>query len=226
MKRISNLLILSLIINMSIGYSNTNIVGLNLSLNEILIDDDKMIYPIYIYGSEVLREPTIEIAKEYPQLAELITSMFATMHSSDGVGVAAPQIGKGIRVFVIDVPLAVEEGEESKSFVEVFINPKIYEYSEDVCTITEGCLSIPGLSEDVVRPSTIKIKYLDENFVEHDMEFSGFVSRVIQHEYDHLEGVLYIDRVVPSLKELMDGDLKAIKRGEFSAEYETQQTNN
>lgn len=182
-----------------------------------------MIYPIYVYGSTVLREPAIEITNEYPELSKLIKNMFDTMYDADGVGLAAPQIGKSIRLFTIDLSPLDDEYPELKDFVKVFINPEIYNYSEDTSSRSEGCLSLPGLNEDVVRPNTIKIKYLDENFVEHDDEFSDFTARVIQHEYDHLEGIVFADKVNPLRKTLMRNKLNAMSKGKFKARYRTKQ---
>ncbi len=190
----------------------------------VLAQDNKMIYPIYVYGSAVLREPAIEITRDYANLGELLSNMFATMSASNGVGLAAPQIGKSIRIFTIDVPVAVEDGESPERLVKVFINPTIYACSEASCSVAEGCLSLPGLSGDVVRPISIKMRYCDEHFNEYDEVFTGFTARVIQHEYDHLEGVVYTDRLSPEDKVLLEEDLASMIRGEFSAEYETEQT--
>ena len=180
-----------------------------------------MIYPIYVYGSKVLREVAVDITDGYPNLGDLLSSMFYTMYSSEGVGLAAPQIGESIRVFTIGLPLEVADGEPPKMLEKVFINPQIYSYSDSVCTSPEGCLSLPGLSSDVVRPTTIKIRYCDENFVEHDDTFTGFFARVIQHEYDHLEGIVYTDRVSSELKVSLESDLSSMLKGDFSSEYKT-----
>ena len=233
MKKIPILLITSILCTIYVSYGSSAHTNLdsNTDNNMTLVTDNKdnknnkMIYPIYVYGSTVLRETAIEIDKDYPNLGELIENMFATMYESEGVGIAGPQIGKGIRIFTVDVPLAVEEGQEPNSFIKVFINPKIYGYSDSMCSMVEGCLSLPGMSEEVVRSNSIRIKYCDENFVEYDQEFSGFIARVIQHEYDHLEGIVYTDRVVPELKAILEDELKAMSDGNFNAEYKTKQEN-
>ena len=182
-----------------------------------------MIYPIYVYGSSVLREPTVEINSDYPELSKVIKNMFDTMYDAEGVGLAAPQIGKSIKLFLVDLSPLEDEYPELKDFVKVFINPNIYDYSEEVCTRSEGCLSLPGLNEDVSRPNTIKMTYLDENFVEHDEEFSEFTARVIQHEYDHLDGVVFADKVAMLRKALMRNKLSAMSKGKFKAYYRTKQ---
>ena len=156
-----------------------------------------MIKPVYVYGSPVLRKVSTEITSDYPNLKELIESMFETMDGSEGVGLAAPQIGLSIRLFVIDTALFGEDHPEVKGFKKVFINPKIIERSEVQNIYNEGCLSIPSLREDVERPESVTIKYSDENFVEHEEFYDGIIARVIQHEHDHLEGILFTDRVSP-----------------------------
>ncbi len=182
-----------------------------------------MIYPIYVYGSTVLREQAVEINSEYPDLAKLIKNMFDTMYDADGVGLAAPQIGKSIKLFTVDLSPLEDDYPELKDFVKVFINPNIYEYSEEVSSREEGCLSLPGLNEDVIRPNSVKITYLDENFVEHDEEYTGFAARAIQHEYDHLDGVVFADKVALLRKTLMRNKLNAMSKGKFKARYRTKQ---
>ena len=140
-----------------------------------------MIKPVYVYGSPVLRKVSTEITSDYPNLKELIESMFETMDGSDGVGLAAPQVGLSIRLFVIDTSLFGEDHPEVKGFKKVFINPKIIERSEVQNIYNEGCLSIPSLREDVERPEAVTIKYFDENFVEHEEFYDGIIARVIQH---------------------------------------------
>ena len=233
MKKRPILLILTLLITVSVCYCSPNEFSLPSNINNtnndtlekrVLVEyNNKMIYPIYVYGSLVLREPAINITKEFLGLGELIKDMFATMYESEGVGLAAPQIGESIRVFTIAVPLDTLNEQEPEYLVKVFVNPTIYAYSEGVCGAVEGCLSLPGLSGEVVRPQSIRVKYCDENFVEYDEEFTGFTARVIQHEYDHLEGVVYTDRVSSDLKVAMSGALDSMSRGVFVAEYETKQ---
>ncbi len=178
-----------------------------------------MIKPVYVYGSPVLRKVSTKITSDYPNLKELIESMFETMDGSEGVGLAAPQIGLSIRLFVIDTALFGEDHPEVKGFKKVFINPKIIERSEVQNIYNEGCLSIPSLREDVERPESVTIKYFDENFVEHEEFYDGIIARVIQHEYDHLEGILFTDRVSPIRRQLLKSKLNAIVKGKFNVSY-------
>lgn len=178
-----------------------------------------MIKPVYVYGSPVLRKVSTEITSDYPNLKELIESMFETMDGSEGVGLAAPQIGLSIRLFVIDTALFGEDHPEVKGFKKVFINPKIIERSEVQNIYNEGCLSIPSLREDVERPEAVTIEYFDENFVEHEEFYDGIIARVIQHEYDHLEGILFTDRVSPIRRQLLKSKLNAIVKGKFNVSY-------
>lgn len=178
-----------------------------------------MIYPICIYGSPVLRKIAAEIDKDYPELEKLIADMFETMYASEGVGLAAPQIGKSIKLIVIDATPMAEDEPEMEGFKKVLINPDIYETAGEDELFNEGCLSLPGIREDVSRKTIIKIKYLDENFVEHDEEYSGFAARVIQHEYDHLQGNVFVDHLSPLRKTLMKSKLIALTKGNFKASY-------
>ncbi|MBR5830096.1 MAG: peptide deformylase [Tidjanibacter sp.] len=182
-----------------------------------------MIYPIYIYGSGVLRKECVEIDENYPELPKLIEDMFATMYATDGVGLAAPQIGKDIRLFVVDATPFEEDDATAKDFKKVFINPEIYEESEEEVLMNEGCLSVPGIHEDVYRPERIKINYLDENFEEHDVELTGWPARIVQHEYDHLEGYVFTDRLSTIRKTLLRNKLNAMAKGKFSCAYRTKQ---
>jgi peptide deformylase len=185
-----------------------------------------MIYPIYVYGTTILRKKTFDIEKEYPGLDQLINDMYETMKFSEGVGLAAPQIGLGIRLFVVDATGTgkEEEGfdeddEDLSDFKKVFINPKIARYWGDSWTFNEGCLSIPDLREDVDRPEYVRIQYFDENFNFHDEEFDGVRARIIQHEYDHLEGVMFVDKINPLRKRLIRGKLSAISQGKVDTHY-------
>ena len=178
-----------------------------------------MIYPIVIYGSPVLRKVAQEIDKDYPNLNEFIDHMWETMYVSDGVGLAAPQVGKSVRLFVIDASPFEENEPHLKDFKKVFINAKMVEKSDDSVTINEGCLSIPLLREDISRPSKIRLEYYDENFNFHEEWFEGMAARVIQHEYDHTEGILFTDKVAPIKKRLLKGKLMAISKGKFSVDY-------
>lgn len=180
-----------------------------------------MIYPIYIYGSSILRKECKEIDATYPELGKLIEDMFATMYASEGVGLAAPQIGKDIRLFVVDGTPFEDVDPTAKDFKKVFINPEIYEESEEEVLMNEGCLSVPGIHEDVYRPESIRINYLDENFEEHDEEFSGYPARVIQHEYDHLEGKVFTDHLSPLRRSLLKSKILKLAKGQYKCNYKT-----
>ncbi len=178
-----------------------------------------MIYPITVFGDPLLRQTAKPIDKDYPELARLIEDMFDTMYFSDGVGLAAPQIGLSIRIFVIDATAYADENPELADFKKEFINPQIIELTGDTWTMNEGCLSLPEIHEDIVRPETVRIKYMNENFVEHDETYSGYAARVIQHEYDHLEGKLFIDLMNPLKRRLLKSKLTAISKGKVSTKY-------
>ncbi len=178
-----------------------------------------MIYPIYVYGQPVLRKVAKEIDKDYPNLKEYVANMFETMETSDGVGLAAPQVGDSIRLFVIDGSPFVEDDETLADFKKVFINPKIIDrYGEDKI-FNEGCLSLPGIREDVTRKSTIKISYYDEDFNFHEEEFDGIKARITQHEYDHIEGKLLIDHLTPLRRKILKRRLNDISKGEVETKY-------
>lgn len=178
-----------------------------------------MNYPIYVYGSTSLRRESEDITKDYPGLEKLLKDMYETMYASEGVGLAAPQIGKNIRVFVVDASPMADEEPELENFCRTFINAHIYEYDGEPDYFEEGCLSVPGIREDVLRPTIIKMKYLDENFVAHDETFTGFAARVIQHEYDHLDGKLFVDRVSTLRKQLIRSKLEKISKGDFKSKF-------
>lgn len=178
-----------------------------------------MIYPIVIYGSPVLRKVAKEIDKDYPKLGQFIEDIWETMYHSDGLGLAAPQVGKSIRLFVIDGAPLAEDEPALEDFKKVFINAKIVEKSDDEVAINEGCLSIPLLREDVTRPQKIRMEYYDENFNFHDEWFEGMAARVVQHEYDHIEGILFTDKVAPIKKRLLKGKLQGISKGKFKVDY-------
>ncbi len=180
-----------------------------------------MIYPIVIYGSPMLRKVSEPIAADYPGLQQLIKDMFDTMHASDGVGLAAPQIGKSIRIFVVDATPWADEDPRLEGFAKAFINPEIYERFGEEELFNEGCLSVPGIHEDVCRPTKIKMRYMDEHFVEHDEEFDGYAARIIQHEYDHLEGHMFVDRLSPLRRTLLKSKLTAMGKGKYKADYKT-----
>ena len=182
-----------------------------------------MILPIYIYGQPVLRKVAEDITPDYPELKELINNMYETLDSSNGIGLAAPQIGLAIRLVVIDLDVLSEDLPEYKGFRHVFINPHILEDDEEAekDSSDEGCLSIPGINEKVVRPTRIHVKYQDENFQEHDEWVGGYLARVMQHEFDHLEGTMFVDRVSPLRKNMIAGKLKNIIKGKFRCSYRT-----
>jgi peptide deformylase len=180
-----------------------------------------MILPITAYGDPVLRKVGVQIDKNYPDLQKLIADMFDTMANAKGVGLAAPQVGKSIRLFIVDgSPFAEdEEHPELKNFKKVFINAKILEEKGEEWKYNEGCLSIPKIREDVNRKPTIRIKYQDENFVEHEETFTGIPARIIEHEYDHIEGKLFIDRIKPLRRTLLKGRLSDIAKGNVEVDY-------
>jgi peptide deformylase len=178
-----------------------------------------MVLPIVAYGDPVLRKVGAEITKDYPGLQQLIDDMFETMERAKGVGLAAPQINKAIRLFVIDSTPMFDEDEEGEGLREVFINAKIIEESGDEWPYEEGCLSIPTIREDVYRQETIVIQYYDRDFKFHERTFSDLTARVIQHEYDHIEGKLFIDHLKPLKKSLLKGRLDNISKGKVSVEY-------
>ena len=181
-----------------------------------------MLLPIYLYGHPVLRAETEEITPDYQDLKKLIADMWETMYNSEGVGLAAPQIGRSIRLIVLDGSVLAEDFPECKDSKMVLINPEL-DVIEDMDPVTraEGCLSIPGLSENVKRVEHVRLNWLDEDFVEHEKEFTGFLSRIIQHEYDHLEGHVYTDHITPIRKQLVKSKLNNIAKGKVRCEYRT-----
>jgi peptide deformylase len=176
-----------------------------------------MILPIRAFGDGVLRKKCKPITSEYPDLKKFIENMMETMDESNGVGLAAPQVGKDIRLFVIDSTHMYEnEGDGQR---RVFINAEMLQEFDDEWTFEEGCLSIPHIRENVDRNATIKIRFQDENFKEHEEEFDGMTARVIQHEYDHIEGVLFIDHISALKRRLIKGKLTDISKGNISVDY-------
>lgn len=178
-----------------------------------------MILPIYTYGNTVLRKEAEEISSDYPKLSELVADMFETMYHAEGVGLAAPQIGLSIRLLVIDLKALHEDDPELAKFNIVMINPEMLEMSEEEEEGNEGCLSIPGISEKVYRSEWIKIQYYDLNFKQHIQEFEHFKARVIQHEYDHLEGSLFTDHVNPLRRQMIKSKLNGIAKGKVPCDY-------
>ncbi|MBN2892762.1 MAG: peptide deformylase [Bacteroidales bacterium] len=181
-----------------------------------------MVYPIYVIGTDVLREEGKDLPIEKtPELEKLIADMFETMNTSEGVGLAAPQIGKSLKLFVIDLSPLGEDEPSLIDFKKVFINAKIVEYSGEVISMNEGCLSLPGLREEILRHDTVHIQYYDENMEYHDEVLTGYPARVLQHEYDHTYGTVFTDRVPKVKKVLLRNKLKAMANGRYSADYRT-----
>ena len=178
-----------------------------------------MILPIYLYGQPVLRKVAEDITPDYPELRSLIENMFETMHNAEGIGLAAPQIGLAIRLVVIDLDVLSEDFPEFKDFSRVYINAHILETSDETEGMEEGCLSLPGIHEKVTRPSRIHVKYLDENFVEHDEWVEGYLARVMQHEFDHLEGKVFTDRISPLRRQMNKAKFNALLAGKVRCDY-------
>ena len=185
-----------------------------------------MILPIIAYGDPVLREIGKSIDKDYPALESLLENMFETMYGAKGIGLAAPQIGLPIRIFIVDATpfkddeeLELEERNFLSTFKQVFINAQIIDETGNEWVFNEGCLSIPDVREDVFRNETVKIEYLDEKFEKHTKEFSGIAARIIQHEYDHIQGILFTDKLSSLKKRLIKGKLSNISKGKIRIDY-------
>jgi peptide deformylase len=178
-----------------------------------------MILPIYAYGQPVLRRPGKEVAKDQEGLEVLIANMWDTMYNAKGIGLAAPQIGKSLRLFLVDTIQLEEEDNDIKGVKMALINPTIIEESGEEESYEEGCLSIPDIRGDVFRQPTIRILFYDEDFKKHEESFSGINARVIQHEYDHIEGKLFTEKLKPLRKRLIKRKLESIKKGKVSADY-------
>ena len=179
-----------------------------------------MILPIYIYGQPVLRKVAEDIPTDYPNLKELLADMFETLTASDGVGLAGPQIGKAIRVAAMDLDVRKSEMPESKDCRHAYINPHIIEFDDEKTeTMEEGCLSLPAIHEKVTRPTRIHVKWLDENLEAHDEWVDGYLARVMQHEFDHLEGKMFIDHLSPFRKQMIRSKLKALSAGKVRCGY-------
>lgn len=185
-----------------------------------------MVLPIVAYGDPVLRKETEEISKDYPDLDKLIEDMFDTMYEARGIGLAAPQVAKSVRLFIVDATvfeddedLSEEERKLVSTFKKVFVNPEIVAESGDEWAFNEGCLSIPDVREDVFRQPEITIEYQDENFKSHKDTFSGMIARIIQHEYDHIEGILFTDKLSPLKKRLIKSKLTNISKGKIDVDY-------
>ena len=181
-----------------------------------------MIYPIVIYGNEVLRKQCEEIAPDYPEVKKLVEDMFQTLGEAEGVGLAAPQIGKAIRVVVIDLDVLSDDLPEYKDFRRAYINPHIVEYDDtETEAMEEGCLSLPAIHEKVTRPTRIRVSYLDADLQPHDEWVDGYLARVMQHEFDHLDGKVFIDRISPLRKQLIKNKLRALLQGRYRCGYKT-----
>ena len=178
-----------------------------------------MILPIIAYGSPILRREAENIDEDYPDISNIVANLFETMYNAKGVGLAAPQIGLPISLFVIDSEKMEEEGKNVKPTKQVFINPEIIEFFGEETPYSEGCLSIPGINEDIVRKSAVKVWYQDEHFVEHETIFTGMPARIIQHEYDHLLGKTFIDKLSSLKKTLLKGKLRNISTGKVDVKY-------
>lgn len=181
-----------------------------------------MILPIYIYGQPVLRKVAEDITADYPGLTQLIADMWETLAQSEGIGLAAPQIGKAIRVVVIDLDVISDDMPEYKGFRKVYINPHIVDYDDSSTdSVEEGCLSLPAIHEKVVRPKRIHVTWLDEQMQPHDEWVEGYLARVMQHEFDHLDGKMFVDRVSPLRKQLIKSKLRALTQGRYRCGYKT-----
>jgi len=180
-----------------------------------------MTYPIYVYGHPVLRKVAQDIGRDFPDLNKFIDDMFETMYQSEGLGLAAPQVGKSIRVFVVDGEPLADDHPEMKGFRQAFINPRVTERRGEIVPMNEGCLSIPGIHEEVDRESQLRIQYYDQDWNFRDEVYNGYKARVVLHEYDHLDGVLFTDKLHPLRRRLLRGKLNDIGKGNFEADYRT-----
>ena len=179
-----------------------------------------MTLPIFTYGMPVLRKASDDITPDYPNLKELIADMFETMYKSDGVGLAAPQIGLNIRLVVITLDALKDDFPEYANFNKAYINPHIVEFDDtETETIDEGCLSLPSIHEKVVRPKRIRVQYLDADMQPHDEWVDGFLARCMQHEFDHLDGKLFTDRISPLRKQMVRNKLNALLKGKVRPNY-------
>ena len=178
-----------------------------------------MILPIYTYGQPVLRKEAEDITPDYPELKELLQNMFETNERADGVGLAAPQIGLPIRVVIIDLTPLAEDMPEYANFKRAYINGYIIEEEGETILMDEGCLSLPGIHEKVPRAEKVRIQYVDENFVEHDEWVEGFLARVVQHEFDHLEGKVFTDRISPLRRQMNKAKFNALLSGKVRCDY-------
>ena len=199
-------------------YNSTVLFGIEkILINRIIAIN--MILPIYVYGQPVLRKEAEDITPDYPDLKELIANMFETMDRADGVGLAAPQIGLPIRVVVINLDVLSDDMPEFKDFRKAYINAHIIETGEEMVSMEEGCLSLPGVHESVKRPDKIRVTYLDEDMNPHDEWVEGYLARVMQHEFDHLDGTMFIDHLSPLRKQMIKGKLNKMVEGKARCAY-------
>ena len=178
-----------------------------------------MILPIYTYGQPVLRKEAEDITPDYPELKSLVQNMFETNERADGVGLAAPQIGLPIRVVIVDLRPLAEDMPEYADFKRAYINGYIVEEEGETILMDEGCLSLPGIHEKVPRAERVRVQYVDEDFVEHDEWVDGFLARVLQHEFDHLEGKVFTDRISPLRRQMNKGKFNALLSGKVRCDY-------
>ena len=178
-----------------------------------------MILPIFTYGQPVLREESAPVANNYPDLKQLVSDMFETMYKADGIGLAAPQVGRSIQLFVIDADALSKDHPECKDFKRVMINPEIIETRGERISLEEGCLSFPGIHEKVARFTGITVEYSDDNLISHKEMLEGFTARVVQHECEHLAGRVFIDNISPIRKQLNKGKLNNIIKGTSKCSY-------
>ena len=178
-----------------------------------------MILPMYIFGQPVLRTHAEDIPTDYEGLQDLISNMFETLKNAEGVGLAAPQVGLPIRVVVVDLDCISDDEPQFKGFKRAYINGHIIETNDEMSDFEEGCLSVPGIHEKVKRPTRIRVQYLDKDLQPHDEWVDGFEARVLQHEFDHLEGKMFIDHISPFRKQIIKKKLVAMSKGKFSCSY-------
>ncbi len=178
-----------------------------------------MILPIYAYGQPVLKKVGVDIEPDYPDLEQLLANMWETMYNAQGVGLAAPQIGLAIRIFMVDTIQIMEKGKEAEGIKQAFINAHVVEMGGDPWAYEEGCLSIPDVRADVERPAQVKLRYVDENFIAHEKIFTGINARVILHEYDHIDGILFTEHLKPLKKRMIKRRLENIRKGKVNRNY-------
>lgn len=178
-----------------------------------------MILPIYTLGQPVLRQVAEDIEPKSEEIQQLVTDMYETLERSEGIGLAAPQVGQSVRVVVINLDLLKEDYPEYAGYIHTFYNPHILEYDGKLETMDEGCLSLPGLHENVKRPTKVHVTYIDDQFQEHDEWVEGYLARVMQHEFDHLDGKVYTDRIQGLRKQMLKSKLNDLLKGRFSCEY-------